>query len=110
MQKIITEERGDNLVILLQNDLDASDQQLAHQLQRTRHGGHLSILVDCASLECIKTLGFCHFVNQLLLLKVYEVDIALLNLSQKQQHILRLLQVEPFFHVIPDLGEAPSSE
>ncbi|WP_210486067.1 hypothetical protein [Rufibacter aurantiacus] len=106
MQRIITEKIGEKVIIVLQQDLDASDQRLLRRLQGTRQGGQVNIWVDCASLKCIKSLGFCHFVNQLLLLKVYEVNITLLNLSRQQRQILQLLRVEPFFSVVPDFEEA----
>jgi anti-anti-sigma regulatory factor len=106
MQKIITEKIGEKTIILLQEDVDAADHRLIRRLQSPRQSQNYHLWIDCSSLKCIKTHGFCHFINQLLLLKSERVSITLLHLSKQQQHLLNVLQVASFFTVVPDLEEA----
>ncbi|GGK86694.1 hypothetical protein ACD591_18245 [Rufibacter glacialis] len=107
MQKIITEKIGDKVIILLQEDLDASDHRLTRRLQSPRQTNQeFLVWVDCAHLECVRAYGVCHFINQLLLLKRTQNNIILLNLDDHQRQLLRLLQVEPLFRVVPDFEQA----
>ena len=107
MQKIITEKIGEKVVILLQEDLDASDLRLTRLWQSPQQPSQeFSVWIDCSSLECIKDLGFCHFVNQLLLLKNAQANITLLNLTAQQQQLLQRLQVAHLFTVVPDVEVA----
>ncbi|ALI99974.1 STAS domain-containing protein [Rufibacter tibetensis] len=107
MQKIITEKIGGKVIILLQDDLDASDQRLTRRWQSPRQANQeYFVWIDCSSLNCVKSLGFSHFVSQLLLLKQAQANITLLNLSNHQQELLRLLRVEHLFTVVPDFEKA----
>ncbi|WP_181304025.1 STAS domain-containing protein [Rufibacter sp. XAAS-G3-1] len=107
MQKIITEKIGGKVILLLQEDLDTADQRLTRCLPSLCQAApELSVWIDCSSLECIKAYGFCHFVNQLLVLKSYGISVTLLHLSRQQQQLLRLLQVDALVAVVPDVAEA----
>ncbi|RNI21837.1 STAS domain-containing protein [Rufibacter latericius] len=107
MQKIITEKIGEKVVILLQEDLDASDLRLTRWLQNAGSASQeFHLWIDCSSLECIKSKGVCHFINQLLLLKNQHVHITLLNLGTHYRQMLELLGVNSFFKEVPDFEEA----
>ncbi|WP_066835761.1 hypothetical protein [Rufibacter ruber] len=107
MQKIITEKIGDKLIVLLQGDVNAADVRLSRRLQPPRTAPlECHLWIDCASIQCVKTHGFCHFINQLLLLKSPQVKITLLNMSPLHQKLLQAMHLTSFFSVLPDFEEA----
>lgn len=107
MQKIITEKIGQKTIVLLQENLDATDVRLTRQLQHHRQPyQEVHIWVDCSALACLKSLGFCYFINQLLLLKAQDAHIMLLNLSKHDQHLLSLLKLDGLFTLVPNFEEA----
>jgi anti-anti-sigma factor len=107
MQKIITEKIGDKVIIVLQGDVDASDARLSRRLT-SRQGKHLqyAIWIDCSAIECIKTLGFCHFLNQLLLLKKLNASVTLLDVAERPRSMLHLLHLDSVFTLVPTFEEA----
>lgn len=107
MQKIIKEKIGDKVIILLQGDVDFTDSRLSRRLHSPQQEPRdFYIWIDCTTINCIKTHGICHFINQLLLIKALHVHMILLNMHRQQRQLLRLLQLEPLFTIVPDFEEA----
>lgn len=95
------------MIIVLQGDVDASDMRLSRRLTSPQSRSlEFNIWIDCSAVECIKTHGLCHFVNQLLLLKGANVSVMLLGLAEHQQRLLQLLHLDPLFTIVPDFEEA----
>ncbi|MFB9864588.1 hypothetical protein [Rufibacter immobilis] len=107
MQRIITEKIGDKQIILLQGNVDAADHRLFRRFQSPRNlHQEYRLWIDCTDLECIKDYGFCHFVNQLLLLRNSKASITLMHLSTQQRQLLRLLKLDSVFTVVDELKDA----
>ncbi|WP_207431941.1 anti-sigma factor antagonist [Sabulibacter ruber] len=106
MQKILTDKTDAPGILLLQEDVDLADQQLIRSLEKINQSGKaFHLWVDCAGLKCLKTMGFCHFINQLLLLRHRAAHITLLNLSPQHQALLKLFNLNAFFTIVHDIKE-----
>jgi anti-anti-sigma regulatory factor len=57
------------------------------------------LYIDCSNLTCQRTLGVSHVVSQLLILHRAGARIWLRNVNASLRHCLRLLQLEPLFHL-----------
>jgi anti-anti-sigma regulatory factor len=75
-------------------DLDAVD---AARLARTlaRQPRRPQLLVDCAQLQCLRTLGVSHVVSQLLVLRRGGAHVWLRNADPALRRCLQLLQLDP---------------
>jgi len=107
MQKIITEKIGEKVIVLVQGSVDATDARLSRRISSPQENGRkLYVWIDCSSMQGIKTHGLCHFINQLLLMKSYGVQIILLNANTKQRQVFSALQLEHLFTFVPDFEKA----
>ncbi|AMM51791.1 hypothetical protein TH61_12220 [Rufibacter sp. DG15C] len=107
MQKIITENIGDKVIVLLQGDVDTCDKRLSRRLLSVRQKhkeGH--VWVDCDTVECIRQLGMCHFINQLLVLRNQQLHVVLVNPNQLMQHALKACRLDAYFSYRANLEQA----
>ena len=107
MQKVITETIGGKRIILLQGDVDTSDQRLSRRLQSIRQQEkECHVWVDCGSIACIRLLGMCHFINQLLMLRDQKTHVLLVQPEEHLKKALALCRVDSFFTFTPSLEQA----
>jgi anti-anti-sigma regulatory factor len=79
-------------------DLDAVDAvHLARVL--ASYAQKPSLLIDCSTLTCLRTLGVSHVVSQLLVLHRAGAQIWLVNVKAPLRYCLQLLQLSKLFHV-----------
>ena len=80
----------------LRVDLDLiSAQQVLQTL--TRVSDHPQLLVDCANLRCLRTLGVSHVASELLVLRRGGAPIWLRGADPVLRRCLGLLQIEQLF-------------
>jgi anti-anti-sigma regulatory factor len=82
-------------------DLDARNasqwiSSLAHQAPEP--SPHL--VVDCASLKCLRTLGVSHVISQLLVLHKSGAIVWLRNVDPLLHRCLHLLRLHTMFHIL----------
>ncbi|QHL89223.1 hypothetical protein GU926_18015 [Nibribacter ruber] len=107
MQRIISQTVNDKKIILLQGDVDTCDQRLSRRLQSVqRQGKECHVWIDCGSVECIRQLGVCHFINQLLVLRNTNPHIVLVQPDPVLQQALAVCKVDGLFTCIPSLEQA----
>lgn len=101
------EPQGDHEILLVEDELDVADEVLLQQIRQiTAEKRECHVWVDCSRMQCIRTRGFCHFINQLLLLRRQHLSVLLLNPSVQLLNILSQLRLKPLFRMSPSLSKA----
>lgn len=82
-------------------DLDAKNaKQWINTLTKQQALSGLQLVVDCATLKCLRTMGVSHVISQLLVLHKSGTTVWLRNVDPLLHRCLHLLRLHSMFHIL----------